>query len=111
VPSTYNLTTKFRYISNNTDIITLSWFCDDHWLFDNYSRYLVPYFNWAVTTDNSGSMANCLYSKLRRKLEKVLNWVTLALISKYSELDTGSSEFPSFGFHMVAIKTEFECKS
>jgi len=27
-----------REISENSDTITLNWFCDDHWRFDNYSR-------------------------------------------------------------------------
>ncbi|MBC8445696.1 MAG: glycosyltransferase [Chloroflexi bacterium] len=40
-------------ISGNTDIITLNWFCDDHWRFDNYSRYWAPRFDWVVTTAQS----------------------------------------------------------
>lgn len=30
--------------------VTLAWFADDHWRFDNYSRYYAPYFSWVVTT-------------------------------------------------------------
>ncbi len=29
---------------------TLAWFSDDHWRFDNYSRYYAPHFDWVVTT-------------------------------------------------------------
>lgn len=42
-----------RDISENTDTVTLNWFCDDHWRFDNYSRFWAPCFNWVVTTANS----------------------------------------------------------
>ena len=39
-----------REISETTDTITLNWFCDDQWRFDNYSRYWAPCFNWVITT-------------------------------------------------------------
>ena len=39
-----------RRISQETDAVTLNWFCDDHWRFDNFSRYWAPCFNWVVTT-------------------------------------------------------------
>ncbi len=42
-----------RDISDNTDTITLNWFTDDHWRFDNFSRHWAPCFNWAVTTAES----------------------------------------------------------
>lgn len=42
-----------REISESTDNITLNWFCDDHWRFDNFSRYWAPCFNWVVTTAKS----------------------------------------------------------
>lgn len=42
-----------REISENTDTVTLNWFCDDHWRFDNYSRFWAPCFNWVVTTAKS----------------------------------------------------------
>ena len=29
---------------------TLAWFADDHWRFDNYSRFWAPHFSWAITT-------------------------------------------------------------
>ena len=40
-----------RVISQETDTITLNWFCDDHWRFDSFSRRWAPCFNWVVTTD------------------------------------------------------------
>lgn len=39
-----------RKISESSDTITLNWFCDDQWRFENYSRYWAPCFNWIVTT-------------------------------------------------------------
>lgn len=29
---------------------SVAWFCDDHWRFDNYSRFYAPHFSWVVTT-------------------------------------------------------------
>ena len=31
--------------------ITLNWFYDDHWRFDNYSKYWGPLYHWVATTD------------------------------------------------------------
>lgn len=42
-----------REISENTDTITINWFTDDHWRFENFSRYWAPCFNWVVTTAKS----------------------------------------------------------
>lgn len=42
-----------RNISDLPDTTTLNWFCDDHWRFDNYSRFWAPQFNWVVTTARS----------------------------------------------------------
>ncbi len=39
-----------KEISESSDTITLNWFCDDQWRFENYSRYWAPCFNWIVTT-------------------------------------------------------------
>jgi spore maturation protein CgeB len=38
-------------ISKNTN--SVNWFCDDHWRFDNFSKFWAPCFNWVVTTANS----------------------------------------------------------
>jgi spore maturation protein CgeB len=29
---------------------TVNWFCDDHWRFDNFSRFYAPSFDWVTTT-------------------------------------------------------------
>ncbi len=40
-------------ISRETDTTTVNWFCDDHWRFENFSRFFAPSFNWIVTTAQS----------------------------------------------------------
>jgi spore maturation protein CgeB len=42
-----------RRISEETNTVTLNWFCDDHWRFENYSQYWAPCFKWVVTTARS----------------------------------------------------------
>ena len=42
-----------RTISERTDVTTFNWFADDHWRFDNYSRFWAPAFNWVSTTAQS----------------------------------------------------------
>jgi spore maturation protein CgeB len=42
-------------------IKTLNWFADDHWRFDNFSKYWAPLFSWIATTD---SQAPKKYSKI-----------------------------------------------
>lgn len=37
-------------IKDNMGIKTINWFCDDHWRFDNFSKYYAPYFSYVVTT-------------------------------------------------------------
>jgi spore maturation protein CgeB len=39
-------------ISKSEKVVTVNWFADDHWRFENYSRYWAPCFNWVVTTDS-----------------------------------------------------------
>ena len=38
-------------ISGLHKVVTVNWFADDHWRFNNFSRYWAPHFNWVVTTD------------------------------------------------------------
>jgi spore maturation protein CgeB len=40
-----------KRISSMGDIITLNWFCDDHWRFEKFSKKWAPCFNWVITTD------------------------------------------------------------
>jgi len=39
-----------RKISKN--FVTLNWFADDHWRFDNFSKHWAFCFNWIATTDS-----------------------------------------------------------
>jgi spore maturation protein CgeB len=43
----------FRQISRSGTTITLNWFCDDHWRFEDFSRHWAPCFNWIVTTSTA----------------------------------------------------------
>jgi len=40
-----------KKISEESRAITFNWFADDHWRFDNFSRYWAPCFNFCSTTD------------------------------------------------------------
>jgi spore maturation protein CgeB len=42
-----------RQISEDSSTQTISWFSDDHWRFETYTRHLAPCFNWSVTTDTN----------------------------------------------------------
>lgn len=37
-------------ISKETNTTTYNWFCDDHWRYDNFSKYWAPKFNWTSST-------------------------------------------------------------
>jgi len=39
-----------RRISDETDTVTMNWFCDDHWRFEAFSAPWAPCFNWVITT-------------------------------------------------------------
>ncbi|MDP9223544.1 MAG: glycosyltransferase [Actinomycetota bacterium] len=40
-------------ISAHSDTVTVNWFADDHWRFENFSRHWAPHFNHVVTTASS----------------------------------------------------------
>jgi len=40
-----------KKITQKNSLITLNWFCDDHWRFYNFSKYWASYFDWITTTD------------------------------------------------------------
>jgi spore maturation protein CgeB len=42
-----------RRISEQTDTVTINWFCDDHWQFDSHARGWTPCFNYVVTTSQT----------------------------------------------------------
>jgi spore maturation protein CgeB len=31
--------------------VTVNWFCDDQWRFENFTKYYTPHFSYAITTD------------------------------------------------------------
>lgn len=39
-----------KWITNQTDTVTINWFCDDHWQYESDSQKWTPYFNYVVTT-------------------------------------------------------------
>lgn len=51
-----------KKISDSVGMVTLNWFCDDHWRFDNFSREWAPCFDYVVTTAAS---ALPKYEKIR----------------------------------------------
>ncbi|HBR48645.1 MAG TPA: hypothetical protein DEA71_01040 [Nitrospira sp.] len=42
-----------RHVTEGLGIVTINWFCDDHWRFERYSRLWAPCFRWVVTTAES----------------------------------------------------------
>jgi spore maturation protein CgeB len=42
-----------RRVSSETSTVTVNWFCDDHWRFENFSRRWAPNFDYVVTTASS----------------------------------------------------------
>lgn len=34
-------------------MVTMNWFCDDHWRFDNFSWHWASHFSWITTTDRN----------------------------------------------------------
>ncbi len=42
-----------RNVTEDLGIVTINWFCDDHWRFERYSSLWAPCFRWVVTTAES----------------------------------------------------------
>ncbi|HRI39135.1 MAG TPA: hypothetical protein PLO50_11300, partial [Nitrospira sp.] len=42
-----------RNITEDVGVMSVNWFCDDHWRFERYSRLWAPCFRWVVTTAES----------------------------------------------------------
>ena len=38
-------------ITRESGAVTINWFCDDHWRFENFSRHYAHSFTWVTTTD------------------------------------------------------------
>lgn len=53
-----------KKITESKKIITFNWFTDDHWRFDNFSKYYASCFHWISTTD---SQAKEKYHKIGYK--------------------------------------------
>jgi len=51
-----------KKITKDSNTITINWFSDDQWRFDNFSRYWAPLYDWVVTTDEK---ALPKYKKIR----------------------------------------------
>ena len=52
-------------IKEKHSIPTIAWMADDHWRFDNYSKYISSYFSYVITTDKQ--------SLIKYKKNKIFN--------------------------------------
>ncbi|MCA9401279.1 MAG: hypothetical protein KC713_06605, partial [Candidatus Omnitrophica bacterium] len=43
----------FRILTLQKGFLTVNWFCDDHWRFENYSLEWSSYFKYVITTDSA----------------------------------------------------------
>ena len=43
----------FDFIGNDVGALTLHWFCDDHWRFEDYTQHVAPHFQFSCTTAQS----------------------------------------------------------
>jgi spore maturation protein CgeB len=71
---------------------SIAWFSDDHWRFDNYSKYYARYFSWVITT----------YSKAVEKyknidVENVIRSQWAANTNIYKKMES-SGFFPDVSF-------------
>ena len=80
----------FDYLKSK--YITINWFCDDQWRFENFTKYYVPHFTYSITTDKFA-------------------------LSKYRDIDYKNvilSQWASFGcsenndFEVEAIKCKYD---
>ena len=64
---------------------SLAWFPDDHWRFENYSKYYAPYFFWVITTHSKAvekyqkiGIKNVIHSQWAANLDiyKPLPWTS-----------------------------------
>lgn len=62
-----------KQITNKSGSMTLNWFSDDHWRFENYSKYYAPLFHWVTTTD---SKAPARYHKIGYKNVIKTQWAS-----------------------------------
>ncbi len=69
--------------SNPKKIIAFNWFCDDHWRFENFSRYYAPCFSWVSTTAQSALLK---YQYIGYKNVIKTQWAANHFLYKKSEL-------------------------
>lgn len=67
----------------DSGITTYNWFCDDHWRFDNYSKYYAPNFSFISTTD---SQAPDKYKKIGYKNCLKTQWACNHFLYKQTEI-------------------------
>lgn len=60
-----------REITEKSGAVTFNWFADDHWRFDNFSKYYAPLFHWVGTTD---SHAPAKYERIGHKNVVKTQW-------------------------------------
>ena len=61
----------FDYLKSK--YITLNWFCDDQWRFENFTKYYAPHFTYSVTTDK---FALSKYRKISYKNVILSQWAS-----------------------------------
>lgn len=59
----------FDYLKSK--YITINWFCDDQWRFENFTKYYAPHFTYSVTTDK---FALSKYKKIGYKNVILSQW-------------------------------------
>ncbi len=60
-----------RSISEQTDTVTVNWFCDDHWRFEGFSSKWAQVYNWIATTDHDAPKK---YARLGCKNVHLTQW-------------------------------------
>jgi spore maturation protein CgeB len=60
-----------RDISRKSNVVTLNWFCDDHWRFNTLTKFWAPCFAWSITTDENSLPR---YGKIRCKQVILSQW-------------------------------------
>jgi len=61
----------FDYLKSK--YITINWFCDDQWRFENFTKYYAPHFTYAITTDK---FASSKYRKIGYKNVILSQWAS-----------------------------------
>lgn len=54
--------------------VTINWFCDDHWRFETFTKFLAPFFSYNITNDKYSLLK---YYRIGVKNVKVSQWGTI----------------------------------